>query len=318
VLKILSITAPIFIIIGVGFVAVRTEFFSKPDIRALGRFVVNFALPALLLKTFSQRSFSEVIHLGYLAAYALGSLGVMSLAFCAAYFWKKRPIEVAALYSMGVGCSNSGYFGYPIVLQMLGAQAAVALALTMIVENVLLLPLTLAVADSGADSGAKFSIALAKSFARLIRNPIIIAILIGAGCAIFEIRPPPPLANAIDVFAMASAPVALFVLGGTLVGLDIRGMLGDVALITTGKLLLHPLAVFAAVMLFPSIEPNLKLAAVTFASVPMLSIYPIFGQKYGHEGICASAMITSTLAAFVSISLILGLLRMSGVFSGIG
>ena len=49
----------------------------------------------------------------------------------------------------------------------------------------------------------------------------------------------------INLFAQASSALALSVIGGTLVGLQVRGLRRQVALISAGKLLLHPLLVFA-------------------------------------------------------------------------
>ncbi len=109
------------------------------------------------------------------------------------------------------------------------------------------------------------------------------------------------------MLATASSPVALFVIGGSLVGLQVRGMIGDVALIMLGKLLLHPLAILAALMLLPPIDPTLQLALLTMASVPMLSIYPILGQRYGHEDVCAAALLATTAVSFVTVSLVLWL-----------
>jgi malonate transporter len=98
-LEILAITAPIFMIIAVGFTAVRLEFFSKSDTRALGMFVINFALPALIFKALSQRPFAEIMNVNYLLAYALGSLAVLSIGVSVAYFGQKkacRPVPYTA------------------------------------------------------------------------------------------------------------------------------------------------------------------------------------------------------------------------------
>ncbi|MFB8828848.1 AEC family transporter [Azotobacter sp. CWF10] len=53
-LQILSITLPIFILIGLGFFAVRFAVISREQIRGLGSFVITFALPALVLKAVSD------------------------------------------------------------------------------------------------------------------------------------------------------------------------------------------------------------------------------------------------------------------------
>lgn len=98
------------------------------------------------------------------------------------------------------------------------------------------------------------------------------------------------LARTINMLAISSTAVSLFVIGGALVGLHMKGMVGDVSAIALGKLLLHPLSVGLLVWVNPPADPALRVAAVIFASVPMLSIYPILAQKYGFEGFSAAAL----------------------------
>ena len=57
----------------------------------------------------------------------------------------------------------------------------------------------------------------------------------------------PALATAaIGLVASAASPVSLFAIGGSLVGLQLDGQRTDIAAVVIGKLILHPLAVFAA------------------------------------------------------------------------
>jgi predicted permease len=186
----------------------------------------------------------------------------------------------------------------------------------MLVENMLMLPVAMVLAESGKNTGAIFRDILLQSFKRLARNPVILAILAGLSFALLEIRLPEPVTRAIDMLAMASAPVAIFVIGGALVGFKLKGMIGDALQIAGGKLLLHPFAVFTAVMLLPSIDPQLQMAAVIFACVPMLSIYPIIGLRYRLESICAAALMAATIASFLTISAVLWIIEASRVFAG--
>ena len=66
--EILAITAPSYVIIAVGFFAVRSGLFSKADNHAVGRFVPYFCVPPLLFRAFAQRSLA-VLALGL--AYAM-------------------------------------------------------------------------------------------------------------------------------------------------------------------------------------------------------------------------------------------------------
>ena len=143
---------------------------------------------------------------------------------------------------------------------------------------------------------------------QLLRNPLTAAILAGVAVAALQLPISGVLARTINMLELSSTAVSLFVIGGTLVGLSTRSMRRDVSAIALGKLVLHPLAVGLMVWWLAPANPALRAAAVVFASVPMLSIYPLLAQKYGHEGLCAAALLGATLLSFVSISGVLWLL----------
>ncbi|MEW6671383.1 MAG: AEC family transporter [Thermodesulfobacteriota bacterium] len=304
-LNILSITAPIYVLIALGFFAVRWNVFTKEDAGRLGKFVLILALPALLFRTLSQRSFAEIFDVAYLAAYGAGSLLVFFAAFYLARLRRKGDVSFRALYGMGMSFSNSGFVGYPILSQWLGEKASVALALGMLIENLILLPLMLVLAESGRDDGAGGWRMMLRSLGGLAANPMIVAIVAGFAFASLGIRLPVPVLRSVDMLADSSAPLSLFVIGGSLVGLKIQGMIRDIAEIALGKLILHPLAVVLILWLLPPIDPAFRAAAIGYASMPMLSIYPILGQKYQLEGFCAAALLLVTWLSFFTISALL-------------
>jgi predicted permease len=306
----LAVTGPIYLVIALGYLAVRFGIFTKTDMRVLGTFVVKFALPALVFTALSQRPVAEIVNARYLLAYAFGSLLVMFVAFGWGWWRQGKSFSLSALCGLGMSSSNSGYIGYPIAVQVLGASpAAVALAMCMLIENLLMIPLALVMADSGAAGGESWRRSLRLSLAQLPRNPVIVAIVAGFGVAMIGIPVSATLSRTINMLAMSSTAVALFVIGGSLVGLTTRGMKRDVSAVGLGKLLLHPLVVGALMWLLPPDEPLLRAAGVVYAGVPMLSIYPILAQKYHFDGFCAAALLFSTVLSFVTISANLWLLR---------
>ncbi|MBI3146081.1 MAG: AEC family transporter [Pseudogulbenkiania sp.] len=149
-LDILVITSPIFIIVAIGFLAVQRGFFSKADNRTLGMFVLNIALPALIFKALSQQPLAEIVNPGYLLSYAAGSPDVLFLGMAFTYFIRKQDLRLSTLYAIGIALPNSGFIGLPIVSQLFGPGAAVMLAMTMLVENVLPLPLAMVLVESAA------------------------------------------------------------------------------------------------------------------------------------------------------------------------
>lgn len=305
---ILSITAPIFLLIALGYAAGRRGLFSKPDLRVLGQFVLRFALPALLFKTLATRPLEELLDASYLSAAALGSLAV----FGGAWVWQRkvaqRPVQASALRAMGSSFPNSGYIGFPIVTQLVGPVAGVALALNMLVENLLLLPLWLVLMEAGGSSGRPWQRVLWDVLRDVVRNPLVLAIAAGIAVAATGWALPAPLWRSIELLAQATSAVALFIIGGSLVGLSTRGLIPDIASVAFAKLVLHPLAVYATLWLLPPLSEPLRVAVVTFAAMPMLGIFPLLAQRYGLEGPAAAALLGTTVASFFSISALLWLL----------
>jgi malonate transporter and related proteins len=304
---VLAVTTPIYLLIAVGFLAVRLGWMTPADMRVLGRFTAQFGVPALLFRAISRQPLSAVLNVDYLAVYAAGSLVALLIVTLVAWRLRGRPVSLAALQGLGASGSNSAFIGYPIVLQVIGPSAGVALALCTLVENLLVMPLALAMADSGG-GGKRPGDVLMSVLRSLLRNPMILAIFAGLFVSALGWCMPSVLDQTVSLAAAAASPTALFVIGGSLVGLQLTGIRGDIALIACGKLLLHPLCVLVFVFLFPPEQPLLRAAAILFAAMPMLSIYPVLAQRHGHERLCAAALLAATVSSFVSISLLIALL----------
>jgi predicted permease len=128
-LQTLAITAPIFLIMALGYGAARLGVFSKADVRVLGAFAIKFALPAMLFAALSQHPIGEILNGRYLLAYALASLAVMAVSFAWGRWAQRKPLPLAAFSALGMANSNSGFIGYPIAAMVVGpGPAAVALA----------------------------------------------------------------------------------------------------------------------------------------------------------------------------------------------
>lgn len=305
-LAILGITGPIFILIAVGFGAVRLRVLAATDMRALGVFVINFALPALLFTAMSAGSITQTLRLDLLLPYALGSLAVVGLVVALAMTVLRRKLQMAAVLAMGMSVSNSAFIGFPIAQQLSPATASAALAVYAMVEALIMFPLLMALAELGG-GGGRWSVVLRGIVPSLARNPMILAILVGVALSLAGLKLPLPAARAIELLGSTAAPVALFYIGGTLAGLKVKIAAGDIGLIVAGKLLLHPLLVYLAFLALPLNGAALQTAAVLNACMPMMSIYPILAHKYGQEGLCAAALVATTVTSFFTISAFLWL-----------
>ena len=306
---ILAITVPIYVAIGLGYGLTRWGVFAKTDMRAFGTFVVKVAMPALLFNALSQRSLSDILNSEYVAAYALASLITLILSVAWALKVLKTTRSMSACMGLGMTCSNSGFVGYPIALLSLGPIAGVSLALNMIVENLIIIPLMLTWAETGSGQQRWHQIFI-QTLKGMLKNPMIWGIVLGFAFSWFSIQLPAGLSRAVTLFAQASGALSLFVIGGSLVGLPVRGMESRVAQITFGKLIVHPLVMWAVLTwLIPISDPVLRTAVLLTCAMPIMGIYPILTQKHGHDGLSAAALLVTTMASFVTLNLLLWVLQ---------
>ena len=311
--SILSITGPIYLAVLIGFACTRLGLFAKADMRLFGKFVINLALPALLFNALASRSVGEILHPSYLAAYALAGLLAIGLGLLANRVLARRSFSYSSMFAMGISCPNSGFVGYPVLLLTLGSSVAgVGLALNMMVENLLLIPLLLAFADLEGDKGQAGRVLL-RTLKGLVRNPMIIALVAGLLASLVGWSPPEPISRTVNLFAQASGALSLFVIGGSLAGQSLRGMGPAVLQITLGKLVLHPLIMLVVLTwLVPVADPQLRTAVLLTTAMPIMGIYTILSQRHGHEGISAAALLATTAASFFTLSGLLWWLRQLG------
>lgn len=305
----LSITAPIFLLIALGFVATRTGVVKADFVRGMGLFVLNFALPALILRALLGQDLRESFNAAYVAAYAGGSLLVLLVVFVLFRHWLGRPLSHAAIASLGGAAANSGFVGFPIAALAVGMPALTALPLTMLVENALVIPLAFVLAEAGQAGGRTPALVARETLQRLARTPLFLAILLGLLLSGLGVRVPTTISTAVAMIADASAACALFVVGGTLAGVTASSIPGELAWIVLAKLVLHPLAVAAGFVILGGVPAGLMAAGIILASAPMLTVYPIFGQRFGLGTLCAAALVAATAVSFATMTAAVGMLE---------
>ena len=307
-LDILAITFPIFAIIALGYGAVKSHYFPKDGVRFLSFFVIQVAIPSMLFKALSEKHINEIFDLEFFAAYTVGSLITFAVMLWF-HLRNQHGLTHSALAAAGSTSSNTAFVGLPIALAYLGERAIVGVALVLIIENVIVLPLILALAEKGLTKEKSFFEALLVAIKNLVKSPLIIAATIGIVFSILDLKLPGPLTKVVSMFAAASGGVALFVIGGFLVGISTKGMIPKISVIAFGKLFIHPLIVFGILLILPQFDPVLQATAVLLAAMPMFGIYPIIGQRFGEEKVCAAALLLTTTLSFATISGLLWLLH---------
>ncbi len=308
--QIFAITFPIYAAIAIGYLIVAKGWFTASEMRVLGKYVLNIALPALLFNAVASRDIADVFHPGYMLVLLLGSLTTIAAAWLW-FTWTGTDKARRAVAIMGSTCPNSGFIGYPVMLLTFPDIAGIILALNMLVENFILIPICLILMDM-AKGGQTRSIPRAITMAILgvIRRPMIIGLALGLVVSLAQI-PVPGVANRLFVMLAASASaLSLVVVGGSMVGLKLSGNQWRALQVAFGKLLVHPAMVALAALSLPllglaALPPDMYVAVILSAAMPMFGIYTVLAQDLGLEGAASVAMLAATSLAFVTLSLFL-------------
>lgn len=297
-------TLPFFLIIGLGFGAGRTGFFSEEATAWLTKFVFYFALSAMLFSFAANLSLSEILDWRFVTAYLWGTGFVYALATLVA-FMRRASIEEAAVEAQCAVIGNVGFLGVPMLVLLFGEPAIgpvmMVLAVDLIVFGSLIVILITGSRDGRMRIGVLRSVGIG-----LLKNPMIVSIVLGLMWSALSLPIPNVMNDFLSILGGAATPGALFAIGASLAGKSaerpfVAGWLSFC------KLVIHPAFVaFSALFLFP-LEAYSAAVMIAAASLPVAGNVYIMAQHYGvaPQRVSASILI-STASAVVTVSLVIG------------
>ncbi|MCL4187117.1 MAG: AEC family transporter [Rhodobacteraceae bacterium] len=299
-------TLPFFGLIGLGYWAGASRFFSPEATAYLTKFVFYFALSAMLFRFAATLSLAELFSWRFILAYLWGT-SVAYLAALAVAFLRRLPLAEAAIEAQCAAIGNTGFLGVPMLVVILGPAAAgpvlLVLATDMIVFSTLI---TLLI--TGAREGRLRAAAVPALLAGLLRNPMIVSMALGLAWSSFRLPMPGPAAEFLAILGAAATPGALFAIGASLAGrsaerIEVAGWLAFC------KLVVHPAAVaLAALVLFP-VERHAAGVMIAAAALPVAGNVFILAQHYGvAPRRVSSAILVSTVASILTVPAVIAAL----------
>lgn len=321
---IIAITLPISLLMALGAVSVWRGWFPAEAIPGFGKFVRNMALPSAVFLAVSQRDFSEIIHPGFILAFGGASLFSLCLSLLVARGVLRQPLSLAGIVGLAGGVSNALMIGLPLVVALYGVDAMAAIAQQLIVETAFLIPLGLLIADfgqrrempGGTEPGALLGVLL-RTFWGVLTNPLIVALGLGLVVSVLGLSLPGALVRSVELLAASVGGMALFFIGVTLFGVDLRAEVRGVLPAIGIKAVLHPLVMalsFWLVLLgwkaagwmpVPAVMAN---CSVIIATLPSIGILPAIAARYGHERTISLALLVMTVISVLTTPLTIWLL----------
>jgi malonate transporter and related proteins len=309
-LAVLSIVAPVFALMALGFLVARRGILPDGAGQALAQFAFKIAMPALLframLKAEALPSSLGQFLLAYFAPLAL--LWAVATAYCA--YALRKPAEDHAAFAMGATFGNTVMLGIPIAITAFGQQTAAPLAILIAIEAPLLwiaATLQIEIARRGRDISTD---ALKAVFKDLATNPIILSLVLGAAGRAAGLTLPDAPDRFIALLGQAGVPVALFALGMVLAGFRVSGETQTIAALSAFKLLALPALVYVSAAHVFVLPPQWTVVLVLQAAMPVGANVFLFAARYERSAPTVSAaIVVSTVVAVVTVSAMLLVLQ---------
>jgi predicted permease len=314
VLDILLVTFPFFALVLCGYVAARRRMLPLDAIPGLNTFVLYFALPCMLYRFGASTPIAQLLDAPAVAVYMLCALAMVTFVV-----WASRNSRIgwndASFGALVAAFPNTGFMGVPLLVALLGAQAAGPAILTILVD--LLVTSSLCIALSRLDGADEHGVekAARNALKGVALNPMPWAIVLGGVASALHFEPAKPVAQTIGLLADSASPVALFTIGAVLARSQYVAALEahapmpwrDYVPVALFKLLVHPVLVWSAGSVAIALGLPLGKFALTVmvlvAALPSASNVALLAERFGADtGRIARIILLTTAAAFLTFS----------------
>lgn len=286
------------VIVLVGFFGDRMGFFTEKTARGCNDLLFYIITPAVIINSFSSIRFSKENALDFLLAF-LCALAFHVIAIVVSLFvFNKGERDRNVIFKYSTAYANMGYMGLPLSQAVMKtvtgdgdigvfycSAAVVVFNIFSFTHGVMLM----------SDSAEKFSIK------KLVINPGIIGILIGAPIFLLGINLPEIVKMPLTHMGNMNTPLAMVLFGTYLSKSDFKTMFkqGNIYVTALLKLIVLPLVAILGFYLC-GVRGNLLIVASVFVSAPTASNTAMFAAKFGKDTALASQ--TTGLVSILAIA----------------
>ncbi|MCW5722284.1 MAG: AEC family transporter [Devosia sp.] len=302
-LEILSVIAPIFALMALGFLAVRFRLYPAEGVKSLIAFVNNFATPCLLFYSISTSDFRSAFHIGIIGPFYLGALICFAVGIVIARKgFGNRPGESVSVGFAGT-FTNTVLVGLPILSRAYG-EAALPVTLSIIgLHGAILLTVGMVTMELVRRDGQSLGRTLFVALRRVVSNPLIWGIAAGIVGSLVNLQLIEPAEAFFSMMAQAVVPAALFGIGGALNEFKLSENWRQALVASLIKLILHPL--LAYVLMIPVLGVPMEIAryGILLAAMPAgVNIY-VFATYYDRAtNVAANTILIATILSALTIS----------------
>ncbi|MDQ9022954.1 AEC family transporter [Acinetobacter sichuanensis] len=306
-LEIFSIVLPIFLIIFLGYLSRASGKLGEHAASELNKAVVWIFLPALLFKICATSHISEVWNTGFVISYVMGCI----LVFFAILFWRlaqKYHLVVASIDGLSAAYANTGYIGIPLCVLIFGEFGLKPAMIATLVVVVAVFAVAVTFIEFALQKTGNVVQTITHVFWALLKNPIVIAPILGFMWAATGYQIATPLMHLLDMLAIATSPCALISLGLFLAKKQTSVQTRSFIPLVVTKLIVQPLiTAFFAIVVF-KLPTAWAHSAIILSALPTGTGPYMLAELYKTDAKTISqSILWSTILSIISLSVLLTL-----------
>jgi hypothetical protein len=272
----------------------------------LNRIVFFVLSPCLLFTVLAGANVHELFS-RVLAVSAVSALSVMVVFVVVAKLVWRRPTADTVVGAASSGYVNANNIGLPVAVYVLGNPALSAPVILL--QLVIFAPVILTILDVTTSGRAS----IGRILSQPVRNPLIIASLLGVIVAITGVKLPTPVLAPFVLIGGAAVPVVLLAFGMSLNGsriLEAGTNRRDVVLASTLKLAVMPVVAWAVGDFVFGLQGTALFGVVLLAALPTAQNVFNYAQRYERGVILArDTVLITTIGAVPVLVLAAALLK---------
>lgn len=282
-----------FLYMAAGYCLFRSKLVSKEGSVGFAHTLIYLILPCAILQSFFTERTAEKVS-ALLISFLWGILVLILAMAVSALLFRNRPID-----NFGGAFSNAGFMGIPLITSMLGQECVFYVAGMIAFLNILQW-----FYGQPTLSGKKEKL----SVRVILKNPLVIALLLGLAAFLTGFRPPALVSRCIASVSAMNGPVAMIILGFYLAQTNLRSLFGKAStyLVSAVRLVLIPLLTLLLLAVAPGVSADIKLSLLLAASAPIGANVAVYAQKLGKDYVYAvETVCLSTLFSILSMPAII-------------
>ncbi len=183
---------------------------------------------------------------------------------------RPRHLADAAIDGLNAGYANTGFIGFPLAFVALGQEALAPTLVATIITVCILFAIAIVLIEIGLQTENRRRDLVMKVGGSLIRNPLLIAPVLGALIPLAGLDVPAPAETFLKLLGGAASPCALVALGLFLAAERAATDRdpGSAALLVGFKQILQPAVTWILATVVFGLSPMLTHAAVLLAALP--------------------------------------------------